>query len=61
MIDKIGKVMGVETIAECVENTDVLRAVAEIGVDYAQGYAINEPASLEDDDTAKEVQIAKIA
>jgi EAL domain-containing protein (putative c-di-GMP-specific phosphodiesterase class I) len=42
-INKIGHVMGLTTIAECVENPQTLAILEEIGVDYAQGYAIARP------------------
>jgi EAL domain-containing protein (putative c-di-GMP-specific phosphodiesterase class I) len=43
MISHIGKLMGKRTIAEFVESEDILRALREIGVDYAQGYAVGKP------------------
>jgi EAL domain-containing protein (putative c-di-GMP-specific phosphodiesterase class I) len=43
MISHLGKVMGKRTIAEFVESEDILRALREIGVDYAQGYAVGKP------------------
>jgi EAL domain-containing protein (putative c-di-GMP-specific phosphodiesterase class I) len=42
-INKVGHVMGLTTIAECVETTQTLAILEEIGVDYAQGYAIARP------------------
>ena len=38
--------MGIQTIAESVENEEALRALAEIGVDYAQGFGISRPRPL---------------
>ncbi|GAB4290249.1 MAG: hypothetical protein Kow0083_03130 [Methylophaga sp.] len=32
--------MGIQTIAEFVENDDILAILKEIGVDYAQGFGI---------------------
>jgi len=42
-INQIGQVMGLETIAEFVENTDIMKILTDIGVDYAQGYGIHKP------------------
>jgi len=43
---QLGKAMGIRTIAEFVENDKVIDKLAEIGVDYAQGYAIGLPQEL---------------
>ena len=45
-ITEIGHFMGKEIIAEFVENESILKMLREIGVDYAQGYAIAKPQSL---------------
>ena len=42
-IHHIGHVMGLQTIAEGVENETILAKVRELGIDYAQGFAINDP------------------
>ncbi len=42
-INKVGHVMGITTIAECVEIPQTLAVLREIGVDYAQGFAISRP------------------
>ena len=39
--------LGMQTIAEYVENKAILQAIKEIGIDYAQGFAIDKPVSLE--------------
>jgi diguanylate cyclase (GGDEF)-like protein/PAS domain S-box-containing protein len=46
-INRIGQVMGKETIAEFVENDAILRELNYIGVNYAQGYGIARPVPLE--------------
>jgi diguanylate cyclase (GGDEF)-like protein/PAS domain S-box-containing protein len=46
-IVQLGKVMSIETIAEFVENDATLQLLAEIGVDYAQGYGIARPRPLD--------------
>ena len=45
-ITEIGHFMGKKIIAEFVENEGILNLLREIGVDYAQGYAIAKPQSL---------------
>lgn len=47
-INDVGKVMGKQTIAEFVESDAVRKVLAELGVDYAQGYGIGKPFPLED-------------
>ncbi|MBP8901613.1 MAG: EAL domain-containing protein [Thiobacillaceae bacterium] len=46
-INRIGQVMGKETIAEFVENDAILRELNYIGVNYAQGYGIAPPVPLD--------------
>lgn len=48
IINQIGNVMDIRTIAEAVERQSVLSKLKELGVDYAQGFAIAEPASLQE-------------
>ncbi|MHB1085228.1 MAG: EAL domain-containing protein [Thiobacillus sp.] len=45
-INHIGHVMGRQTIAEFVENTEILRTLNELGVDYMQGFGIAKPGPL---------------
>ncbi|MCI0654646.1 MAG: EAL domain-containing protein [Methylococcaceae bacterium] len=47
-INEIGKVMGMQTIAEFVENDEIKGMLKAIGVDYAQGYGIGKPEPLEE-------------
>lgn len=47
-IARVAQTMGIKTIAECVENRDLLNALHALGVDYAQGYLIAEPQAVED-------------
>ena len=46
-IHDIGHVMGMQTIAEFVEDDAILSKLMDIGVDYAQGYGIAKPQSIE--------------
>ncbi len=43
MISRLGHLMGKRTIAEFVESDAIFSALGQIGVDYAQGYAIARP------------------
>jgi diguanylate cyclase (GGDEF)-like protein len=47
MMVHVAKVMGKKTVAEFVENDETLNVLREIGVDYAQGYAIGRPSPFE--------------
>ncbi|MDR6992586.1 EAL domain-containing protein [Luteimonas sp. 3794] len=45
-INHIGHMMGLRTIAEFAEDAAIVQRLREIGVDYAQGYALARPAPL---------------
>ena len=47
-INDIGHVMGKKTVAEFVEDQQTLEALRELGVDYAQGYAISRPIPVDE-------------
>jgi len=42
-IHHIGKIMNIQTVAEYIENDEILQKLLEIGVDFGQGYAIHKP------------------
>jgi Amt family ammonium transporter len=46
-ICKVGKALGIETVAECVESQAVLDELNRIGIDYAQGYFLARPEPIE--------------
>jgi len=46
-IHRIAQIMGIKTIAEFVENEQILDILRDIGVDYAQGYGISKPVPLD--------------
>ena len=46
-ITQIGRAMKIKTIAERVETHEVLQCLADIGVEYAQGYYVAAPRSVE--------------
>ena len=39
-INEVGHVMGLKTVAEYVEDAETLAVIRELGIDYAQGYAV---------------------
>jgi EAL domain-containing protein (putative c-di-GMP-specific phosphodiesterase class I) len=45
-INEIGHFLGKKTVAEFVENDDILSRLRQMGVDYAQGYGIEAPFVL---------------
>lgn len=45
-ISGIGRSLGLKTIAEFVENGEILAGLRELGVDYAQGYGIERPEGI---------------
>jgi two-component system CheB/CheR fusion protein len=47
-INDIGQVMHKQTIAEFVENEAILTKLREMGVNFAQGYALGQPLALKD-------------
>lgn len=47
-IARVAHVMGLQTVAEFVENQDVMDLLAELGIDYAQGYGVHVPEPLDD-------------
>jgi len=46
-IARIASVMGIETVAEFVEDRALIEKLAVLGVDYAQGYGIHKPEPME--------------
>ena len=45
-INEIGHVAGLRTIAEYVEDSSILEALRDIGVDLAQGYGVSKPQAV---------------
>jgi len=46
-INEVGHIMGIETIAEYVENDQIIKKLQDIHVDYGQGYGIEQPKPIE--------------
>jgi len=47
-INEVGHVMGIKTIAEYVENDQIIKKLKEINVDFGQGYGIEQPMPIEE-------------
>ena len=47
-INDVAKAMGMETVAEFVESTEIMVELGKMGVDFAQGYGIAKPHALTD-------------
>ena len=45
-ISRVAKGIGIGTIAECVEDSETLEQLREIGIDFAQGFGISRPQDL---------------
>ena len=43
---KVGRTLGIETVAECVEVQPVLDELGRIGFDYAQGFFVANPLPI---------------
>lgn len=46
-INRIGHVLGIQTIAEFVENENIVAELKEIGINYGQGFHFCKPAPLD--------------
>jgi EAL domain-containing protein (putative c-di-GMP-specific phosphodiesterase class I) len=47
-IKDVAKAMGMETVAEFVESTEIMVELGKMGVDFAQGYSVAKPHALAD-------------
>lgn len=45
-IDHVAKQIGVKTIAEFVENDEIIAKLKEVGIDFAQGFGVSQPCTL---------------
>lgn len=60
-IQDVCRVMGIETVAEFVENQDIIDRLLSIGINYAQGYAIGRPQPLANYREQYEMRLAQRA
>jgi len=47
-MNNVGEALGIKTIAEFVENEEIMEALSSLNVDYAQGYYVGKPAPMAD-------------
>ena len=47
-INEIGHLLGKQTVAECAEDAETIAILADLGVDYAQGFGVARPQPLEE-------------
>ncbi len=47
-INRVAHVMAIETVAECAESAPIIALLQELGVDHAQGYALDRPQPMAD-------------
>ena len=47
-INKVGHVMGIKTVAEYVENDQIIKKLQQLNVDFGQGYGIEQPKPIEE-------------
>lgn len=60
-IQDVCRVMGIETVAEFVENQEIIDKLYNIGINYAQGYAIGRPQPLANYRDQYELKLARRA
>ena len=46
VINQLGHLLGIRTIAECAESDEVVDQLSKLGVDYVQGHAMGSPVPL---------------
>ncbi len=57
-MNNVGEALGIKTIAEFVESADIMQALSDINVDYAQGYHVGKPAPMENLLNAEDIKVA---
>ena len=57
-INRIGHILGMQTVAESVEDAETLAKITELKIDYAQGYFISQPEAMVHGPTGEPVELA---
>jgi EAL domain-containing protein (putative c-di-GMP-specific phosphodiesterase class I) len=47
-INTMGHLLGIRTIAECADSESIIQALKSLGVDFAQGFYLGNPVSMDD-------------
>jgi EAL domain-containing protein (putative c-di-GMP-specific phosphodiesterase class I) len=58
-INRIAHILGMQTVAESVENAETLAKITALKVDYAQGYFIAQPETMVHAPTGEVVELAQ--
>jgi len=58
-INRISHILGMQTVAESVEDARTLARITELGIDYAQGFFIAEPEAMVHAPTGKPVELVQ--
>jgi diguanylate cyclase (GGDEF)-like protein/PAS domain S-box-containing protein len=57
-VNRISHILGMQTVAESVENAETLAKISALGIDYAQGYFIAQPEAMVHAPTGQPVELA---
>jgi Amt family ammonium transporter len=52
-INTMGHLLGIRTIAECADSESSIQALKSLGIDYAQGFYLGNPVSMDEFGGAK--------
>jgi EAL domain-containing protein (putative c-di-GMP-specific phosphodiesterase class I) len=56
-INRISHILGMQTVAESVEDAGTLARISELGLDYAQGYFVAEPEALDEEPAQRQTAL----
>jgi EAL domain-containing protein (putative c-di-GMP-specific phosphodiesterase class I) len=57
-INRISHILGIQTVAESVEDGETLAKIKELNVNYAQGYFLAQPEAIVHASTGEPVELA---
>lgn len=56
-IQQVGRVIGIKTIAESIEDAETMDILRDLGVDFGQGYFIQVPKPIEEIQRGKGIEL----